>query len=107
MAAVLKHSFNFLVDAWRKMLSCTPSRDAYWSDWRVGLSCWSYLAPAIVIWLIAMNVRNCIAYEFALYIIVPTNSFVADYVFMGRVSVWHLIDRWTGIIFIYPLILIV
>ena len=96
MATLYKHSLNFLSDAWHKMLSCTPTRDRYWSDWRVGLSCWCYLAPAIAIWLLAMNIRNCITYELALYIIVPTNSFVADYIFMGRVSVWHMIDRWTG-----------
>ena len=94
---LFNHCIHFLIDAWYKMLSCRPNRyTPHWSDWRVGLSCWAYLAPAIAIWFIAMNIRNCITYEFALYIIVSTNSFVADYVCMGRVSMWHMIDRWTG-----------
>ena len=93
---LLRHCINFLFDTWYKMFSCDPIRDANWTDWRVGLSCWAHLAPAIAIWLIGMNIRNCIVYEFVLYIIVPTNGFFADYVNTGRVSMWHMIDRWTG-----------
>lgn len=96
MASFITVPINFVVDAWHKMLSCDPTRGALWSDWKVGLSCFAYLAPAIAIWCIPWNVRNCIVYEMTLYIVVSTNSFVADYIFMGKISMWHMLDRWTG-----------
>ena len=88
MAALGKATSAFLTDSIQKMFSTKPTHKK-WTNWKVGLSCFAYLAPAIVIWLIAMNTRYCFLYEFTLYIVVTFNSFVADYIMMGKVSVCY------------------
>eukprot|EP01084_Bolivina_argentea_P247795 414540_1 len=96
MATLFGSSMSFLTDTFRRMLSTKPSRYERFTDWSVGLSCFAYMLPAVTIWFIALNVRNCILYEFSFYIVVSTNSFIADYIFMGQISIWHAIDRWTA-----------
>eukprot|EP01083_Nonionella_stella_P180216 642055_1 len=90
IAAFLKYSFC-------SMMSKHPTHPGtIWTDWMVGLSCFAYLLPSFTIWFIAFNLRGCMLGELAFYIVVAINSFIADYIFMGQISVWHAIDRWTA-----------
>eukprot|EP01084_Bolivina_argentea_P197880 338999_1 len=79
-------------------MSTKPTHREIWTDWMVGLSCFAYLLPSFTIWCIASNLRVYTPYEFVFYIVVTTNSFIADYIYMGQISIWHALDRWTATI---------
>ena len=94
----------FLVDHYHKMFDRDSSVTPEYKHWAVGLSCLCYLLPAVVIFaLTAWSVRGSMFYEACLYIIVATNSFMADHVMIGVVSIWHVADRWTGVLRVYSL----
>eukprot|EP01083_Nonionella_stella_P095351 267682_1 len=92
---IITSCFDFLCDTTKKMLSTKPTNQG-WSNWVVGLSSFSYLAPAITIWCLTMDIRDSALYEFTLYVIVSCNSFIADYIMTGKISIWHMLDRWTA-----------
>ena len=86
-----------LTDGIHKLTSKSQSRKPGDTNLAVGLSCFCYLYPTITIFsLTAWSVRSSLFYEACWYVVVSTNSFLSDYVFLGTESIWHPVDRWTG-----------
>ena len=62
----------------------------------VGISCLFYLAPAILIHYLSIHLRWHTYYEILLYAITTLDSFIADYIYFGRKSIFQALDRWTA-----------
>ena len=97
---------NFITQQIAAMFSCNPrNNDTNGSEsltnktyvnWQTGLSCWAYCLPAIASYIFCLPLRDCAIYEISLYFMTSVNSFMADYVNSGKVSMFHAIDRWTA-----------